>query len=66
MNKALEKQIELELADPIVLELNQPENDMWHKIVEIYNTTVIEGEKLLTKNAKSKKRFHLLRNVLTF
>lgn len=54
MNKALEKQIELELADPVALELSRPDDNMWHKIIEIYNTTVSDGEKLLAKNAKSK------------
>ncbi|KAI7876131.1 RHD3/Sey1 [Mucor mucedo] len=53
MNKALEKQIELELADPVALELNRPEEHMWHKIIDIYNNTVADGEKLLAKNAKS-------------
>lgn len=56
MNKALEKQIELELADPVALELNRPEEHMWHKIIDIYNNTVADGEKLLAKNAKSKRQ----------
>jgi hypothetical protein len=54
MNKALEKQIESELADPVALELNRPENDMWHKIIESYRNAVSDGEKLLAKKAKSK------------
>ncbi|KAI8642931.1 RHD3/Sey1 [Parasitella parasitica] len=53
MNKSLEKQIESELADPVALELNRPEKDMWHKIIEIYKSTVSDGEKLLAKKAKS-------------
>ncbi|CAO3615002.1 unnamed protein product [Mucor fragilis] len=53
MNKALEKQIESELADPVALELNRPESDMWHKIIKTYKTTVSDGEKLLAKKAKS-------------
>ncbi|KAG2238023.1 RHD3/Sey1 [Thamnidium elegans] len=53
MNKALEKQIETELADPIALELNQPTNDMWHKVIGAYKSTVSDGEKLLSKKAKS-------------
>lgn len=60
MSKALEKQIELELADPVALELNRPEDHMWHKIIEIYNNTVADGEKLLAKNAKSKGRFFFI------
>ncbi|CAO3619056.1 unnamed protein product [Mucor hiemalis] len=53
MNKALEKQIEAELADPIALELNQPNVNMWHKIIESYQVTVSDGEQLLAKKAKS-------------
>lgn len=56
MNKALEKQIESELADPVALELNRPESDMWHKIIKTYKTTVSDGEKLLAKKAKSKSK----------
>lgn len=56
MNKALEKQIESELADPIALELNRPESDMWHKIIETYKSTVSDGENLLAKKAKSKAK----------
>lgn len=54
MNKALEKQIETELADIIALELNQPTNDMWHKVIGTYKSTVSDGKKLLSKKAKSK------------
>lgn len=54
MNKALEKQIEAELSDPIALELNQPNVNMWHKIIESYQATVSDGEQLLAKKAKSK------------
>ncbi|KAI9354914.1 RHD3/Sey1 [Pilaira anomala] len=53
MNKALGKQIETELADPIALELKQPKNDMWHKVIATYKSTVSDGEKLLSKKAKS-------------
>ncbi|KAI9245724.1 RHD3/Sey1 [Helicostylum pulchrum] len=53
MNKALEKQIETELADIIALELNQPTNDMWHKVIDTYKSTVSDGKKLLSKKAKS-------------
>jgi hypothetical protein len=53
MNKALEKQIESELADPIALELNRPQKEMWHKIIETYQSTVTDGEALLAKKAKS-------------
>lgn len=54
MNKALEKQITTELSDPIALELNRPEHDMWHKIIKTYKSTVSDGEKLLARKAKSK------------
>jgi hypothetical protein len=53
MNKALEKQITKELADPISVELNRPEDDMWHKVIGTYKKTVQDGEKLLAKKAKS-------------
>ncbi|CEP07813.1 hypothetical protein [Parasitella parasitica] len=53
MNKALEKQIESELADPVALELNRPEKEMWHKIIKIYKSTVSDGERLLAEKAKS-------------
>lgn len=54
MNKALEKQIEAELSDPIALELNKPEHEMWHNVIKTYLSTVSDGEKLLAKKAKSK------------
>lgn len=59
MNKALGKQIETELTDPIALELKQPKNDMWHKVIATYKSTVSDGEKLLSKKAKSKKKNNL-------
>lgn len=53
MNKGLEKQMESELADPIALELNRPQEEMWHKIIKIYQSAVSDGQELLTKKAKS-------------
>jgi glycine cleavage system protein P-like pyridoxal-binding family len=53
MNKALEKQIESELADPIALELNRPQKEMWHRVIENYQSTVSGGEELLVKKSKS-------------
>ncbi|RCH82959.1 Protein sey1, partial [Rhizopus stolonifer] len=53
MNKALEKQVESELADPIALELNHPQEDMWHNIIKVYKSTVDDGKELLAKKAKS-------------
>lgn len=66
MNKALEKQITKELSDPISLELNRPEDDMWHKIIGTYKATVQDGEKLLAKKAKSNVFFlYQMKNNLT-
>ena len=55
MNKALEKQMEAELSDPVALELNKPKGDMWHRVILIYRSAVSDGEKLLAKKAKSKE-----------
>jgi hypothetical protein len=54
MSKALEKQIETELTDPVALELNRPGPDMWAKIISIYNATLADAEKVLAKQAESK------------
>jgi hypothetical protein len=53
MNKTLEKQMGSELAEPITVELNRPQKDMWHKIIEAYQSTVSDGQELLAKKAKS-------------
>ncbi|KAI8997170.1 RHD3/Sey1 [Pilobolus umbonatus] len=53
MNKALEKKIQAELSDPVSLELNKPGPDMWKHIINLYNTTVLDGKQLLEKKAKS-------------
>ncbi|CEG72412.1 Putative Protein SEY1 [Rhizopus microsporus] len=53
MSKALEKQIETELTDPVALELNRPGPDMWAKIISIYNATLADAEKVLAKQAES-------------
>ncbi|KAI8883681.1 root hair defective 3 GTP-binding protein [Backusella circina FSU 941] len=53
MNKALEKQITTELSDPVTLELNKPDHEMWHNVIKTYNSTVLDSEKLLAKKAES-------------
>ncbi|KAF7730665.1 Dynamin-like GTPase that mediates homotypic ER fusion [Apophysomyces ossiformis] len=53
MSKALTKQVESELSEPISLALNNPEPDTWKKIIDAYNSTVEHGQSVLTEKAKS-------------
>ncbi|KAI7866873.1 RHD3/Sey1 [Spinellus fusiger] len=53
MSKALSKQVENELSEPISLALNNPHPDTWHTILQAYQSTVKNGEKVLTQKAES-------------
>ncbi|KAI9022781.1 RHD3/Sey1 [Phycomyces nitens] len=53
MSKALSKQVETELSEPVSLALNNPTPGMWQKIIDAYRKTVESGEKVLTQKAKS-------------
>ncbi|ORZ11161.1 RHD3/Sey1 [Absidia repens] len=53
MSKALSKQVENELADPISIALNDPQPTTWHKIIDAYKSTVENGQTTLIKKAKS-------------
>ncbi|KAL0077925.1 RHD3/Sey1 [Phycomyces blakesleeanus] len=53
MSKALSKQVETELSEPVSLALNNPKPGMWQNIIDAYKKTVDSGEKVLTQKAKS-------------
>ncbi|KAI8080051.1 RHD3/Sey1 [Halteromyces radiatus] len=53
MSKALTKQVENELSEPVSLALNDPQPHTWHKIIEAYKSTVDNGQTTLVKKAKS-------------
>ncbi|SAL99564.1 hypothetical protein [Absidia glauca] len=53
MSKALTKQVENELSEPVTIALNDPQPNTWHKIIEAYKTTVENGQATLSKKAKS-------------
>ncbi|ORY96959.1 RHD3/Sey1 [Syncephalastrum racemosum] len=53
MSKALSKQVENELSEPVSIALNNPTSDTWHKIIAAYQTTVEHGQKTLVDKAKS-------------
>ncbi|KAI9286198.1 RHD3/Sey1 [Umbelopsis sp. AD052] len=53
MTKALEKQVENELTEPVSMALNNPSADMWHKILSTYRTAKENGQDTLIKKAKS-------------
>ncbi|KAI7880440.1 root hair defective 3 GTP-binding protein [Lichtheimia hyalospora FSU 10163] len=53
MSKALSKQVENELSDPVSLALNNPKDDTWHNIIQAYQSTVEHGQKTLVEKAKS-------------
>lgn len=54
MTKALEKQVENELSEPVSMALNNPSPDMWHKILSTYRTAKENGQDTLIKKARSK------------
>lgn len=54
MTKALEKQVENDLSEPVSMALNNPSSDMWHKILSTYRTAKEHGQDTLVKKAKSK------------
>lgn len=53
MTKALEKQVENDLSEPVSMALNNPTNDMWHKILSAYRHAKERGQDTLIKKAKS-------------
>ncbi|KAI8391135.1 RHD3/Sey1 [Radiomyces spectabilis] len=53
MSKALTKQVENELSEPVSLILNKPTSDAWHKIIQAYNSTIEHGQDVLMKKAKN-------------
>ncbi|KAI8637905.1 RHD3/Sey1 [Parasitella parasitica] len=53
MTKALTKQVENELSEPITLVLNNPGPNPWDKILQAYLKTVENGQITLNKMAKS-------------
>ncbi|KAI8337352.1 RHD3/Sey1 [Choanephora cucurbitarum] len=53
MHKVIEKQIESDLSDSISIELNRPDNHMWHKIVQVYKSIATHAESMLSHKAKS-------------
>ncbi|KAI7858071.1 RHD3/Sey1 [Circinella umbellata] len=53
MSKQLAKQVENELSEPVSLQLNNPNEKIWHNIIEAYKETVEHGQKTLVDKAKS-------------
>ncbi|KAI9305421.1 RHD3/Sey1 [Cunninghamella echinulata] len=53
MSKALTKQVENELAEPISIALNNPQPNIWQKVIEAYKETVENGQRTLVQKAKS-------------
>ncbi|OBZ83027.1 Protein SEY1 [Choanephora cucurbitarum] len=53
MHKVIEKQIESDLSDSISIELNRPDNHMWHKIIQVYKSITTHAESMLSHKAKS-------------
>ncbi|CEP07956.1 hypothetical protein [Parasitella parasitica] len=53
MTKALTKQVENELSEPITLALNNPGPNPWHRILQTYSKTVENGQKTLSNIAQS-------------
>ncbi|OZJ03252.1 hypothetical protein BZG36_03508 [Bifiguratus adelaidae] len=51
--KQLEKQLERSIAEPISLALNQPSQDMWHKVIVIFRNAIEGGRDSLIQRAKS-------------